>query len=356
MGISCRLSAAGYRLRAAGGYNGPDAGAAPSMRKRDPVEDALNALSELRRGPISEPSARQIGTFLGNRSNLVVAKAAKIAGELRIVELVPDLAAAYRRLMVNPAKLDKGCAAVTAIVEALYAMDYDEPGVYLQGARHIQMEPSFGPPVDAAAQLRGDCALGLVRTRHPDALFEVARLLADKEPRARMGAARALGLAGETGELLLLSKVLAGDSEPDVLAECFSGMLASGTERSVSFVASYLDHEDQAIVEAAAFALGASRVPQAVGALRERWERAVQAPLRKALLFALATARQDSALEFLLSLVAGADARIALEAIAALAAYRNDERVRTLLEETVERRGDVQLMGAFHAEFRLNPR
>src|ERR1039458_6546200 len=107
MGISYRLSAAGYRLRAAGGYNGPDAGAAPSMRKRYPVEDALNALSELRRGPISEPSARQIGTFLGNRSNLVVAKAAKIAGELRIVELVSDLAAAYRRLMGNPAKLDR---------------------------------------------------------------------------------------------------------------------------------------------------------------------------------------------------------------------------------------------------------
>jgi hypothetical protein len=55
---------------------------------------------------------------------------------------------------------------------------------------------------------------------------------------------------------------------------------------------------------------------------------------------ALATARQDSALEFLLSLVAGAEEGIASDAIAALRMYRNDDRVRQLLEEAVRRRGD----------------
>jgi len=299
------------------------------MKKRDPVLDALNALSDLRH--TSGAGAFACQPYLANRSNLVVAKAAKLAGDLRIADLVPTLAATFHRLMADPAKLDKGCAALTAIVEALYALDYEDSDVYLAGARHVQMEGSFGPPVDAAAQLRGDCALGLMRTRHPDALFEVVRLLADKEPPARIGAARALGLAGETGELVLLLKTLSGDREPDVLAECFSGMLASRTERSVAFVASYLDDEDPVVVESAALALGASRLAQAVATLRDKFARTVQAPLRQVLLAALASARDDAALSFLRSLVAGADSRIAAEAVAALQPYRNDPRIRALL-------------------------
>jgi HEAT repeat protein len=219
-------------------------------------------------------------------------------------------------------------------------MEYDSADVYLKGVRHIQMESSYGPPTDAAAQLRGDSALGLVGTRHPDALFEVVRLLADKEPLARMGAARAIGsVVGETGELLLLLKVLAGDTEPDVLGECFSGMLSSGTERALRFVSAYLDNEDDAVAEAAILALGASLLPGAIDALRAKWGRTVQGPIRKTLLLALATARQDAALEFLLSLVAEGDSRVASEVVTALGAYRNDERVRKALEEATQKRG-----------------
>jgi HEAT repeat protein len=311
------------------------------MKRRDAVEEALNALSELRHQPGTEPLARQLRSFLENKSNLVTAKAAKTAGELRVTDLTADLAAAFHRLMVNPAKLDKGCAATTAIVGALYAMDYESPDVYLKGVRHIQMEGSYGPPVDAAAELRSNSALGLVRTGHTDALFEVVRLLADKEARVRMGAARALGtVGGETAELLLYLKVLAGDREPDVLAECFTGLLASGGERSLRVVASYLDDADDAVFEAAALTLGASRLPGAIDALKEKWNRTVLRSVRKTLLVALATARQDSALEFVLSLVAGAEEGIALEAVAALRMYRNDDRVRRLVEEAVGRRGE----------------
>jgi hypothetical protein len=322
------------------------------MKRRDPTVEALDALSELRHQPASEPLARRLRSFLGNKSNLVIAKAAKTAGDLRVTELTADLAAAFHRLMANPAKLDKSCAAVTAIAGALYSMDYESPDVYLKGVRHVQLEASFGPPVDAAAQLRSDCALGLVRTRHPDALFDVVRLLVDKEPRVRTGAARALGtVVGEAAELLLSLKVLTGDAEPDVLAECFSGLLATGAGRSLTFVASYLDHADEAIAEAAILALGASRLLGAIDALREKWDRTVRSPTRKTLLLALATARQDSALEFLLSLVAAADSRVALDVIGALRMYRNDDRVRQSLEEAVRQRGDRRLTDAFHAEF-----
>ena len=50
------------------------------MKRRDAVEEALNALSELRHNPGSEPLARPLRSFLENKSNLVIAKAAKSCG------------------------------------------------------------------------------------------------------------------------------------------------------------------------------------------------------------------------------------------------------------------------------------
>src|ERR1051325_3831837 len=65
-----------------------------------------------------------------------------------------------RRWMQQPAKLDKACAATTQIVNALYELDYVEPEVFLQGIHHVQMEGSFGPPVDAAACQTGQSLRG----------------------------------------------------------------------------------------------------------------------------------------------------------------------------------------------------
>jgi len=44
----------------------------------------------------------------------------------------------------------------------------------LVGARHVQPEKSWGPPVDSAAQLRGICLLGLIRAGHPRQLEVLA--------------------------------------------------------------------------------------------------------------------------------------------------------------------------------------
>lgn len=54
------------------------------MTKADPVEQALNAIGELRALDDPKQVAVQLRAFLNNRSNLVVAKAAKVAGELRL--------------------------------------------------------------------------------------------------------------------------------------------------------------------------------------------------------------------------------------------------------------------------------
>lgn len=322
------------------------------MKKPDPTEQALDRLAVLRNEAASPALAHELRAYLKNRSNLVVAKAAKVAGKARVTALVPNLVEAFERLMKNPAKLDKGCAALTEIADALYEMDYVEPEIYLRGIHHVQMEGSFGPPVDAAAKLRAASALGLARTRYPHALDEIVSLLVDSWPQARVGAVRALATnGGEAGALLLKLKVLSGESEPDVLAECFSGLLASAPETSLSLIARYADSEDLAVAEAALLALGSSRLPQALELLAERWKRTAAGHLRKILLVAIAMIRSDAAIEFLLALLPDSSPQTTKEVITALAMFRDNEKVRSNVEAAISARNDRTLGEVFRQEF-----
>jgi len=322
------------------------------MAKSDPIERALNRLGELHTAESSESVIDEIRGFLRNRSNLVVAKAAKVARELRIAALLPEMVAAFDKLMTNAPRLDKRCAATTELLTALYEMDYVEPAPYLKGLKHVQLEASFGPPVDEAAKLRAVSAQGLLRTRYPEALAEVLPLLVDREPAARMGAVRALAAnGGEAGALLLRLKVLTGDSEASVLADCFAGLLATSPDKSVAFVARYIDADDEGIAEAAILALGESRLTAAYDVLREKWERSVGSPMRKTLLVAMASSRLDDAIAFLISLTENASPQTAEEAIEALSIYRHSERVSAAVREALTARGDKRLITQFAQAF-----
>jgi hypothetical protein len=318
------------------------------MAKHDPVEQALERLSALKSAAAVPGLLEELRVFLRNRSNLAVAKAAKLAGQRRLAELVPDLVAAFHKLMADAPRLDKRCTAVTEIVAALYEMDYREPEVYREGLRHVQMEASFGPPVDAAAHLRGLCAMGLVRTNYRDALVDVVALLVDSAPPARIGAVRALATnGGEAGVLALRLKILTGDNEPDVLAECFAGLLAVPSESAIAFVAPYADAEDAAVAEAAILALGAARSAQAIHVLKEKWERTPRGPLKKVLLLALSTSRNEDALNFLLDLLESAPASTAAEVLSALSSQRPSDSIRASIHSALIRRGDSTLLEVF---------
>jgi HEAT repeat protein len=231
-------------------------------------------------------------------------------------------------------------------------MDYVEPEIYLQGIHHVQIEGSFGPPVDAAAKLRAVSALGLARTRHPAALDEIVSLLVDDWPQARIGAVRALASnGGEAGVLLLKLKILTGESEPDVLAECFSGLLASAPEKSLPLIAGYIDSEELAIAEAALLALGSSRLPEAFDLLKSRWDGIGSGPLRKVLLLAMAMIRSETAIEFLLSLLAESSQQTAKDVITALALFRDNEKVRSQVESVIASRKEKSVSEIFRQEF-----
>jgi hypothetical protein len=298
------------------------------MAKNDPIERALNRLSELRHAEPSDTVTTELREFLRNRSNLVVAKAAMVIRELSLVALIPDLVAAFGKFMADAPRLDKRCAALTAIASALYELDYVEPQPYLAGIKHVQLEGSYGPPVDEAAKLRAVSAQGLLRTRHADRLSEVVESLVDREPAARIGAIRALGVnGGEAGVLLLRFKVLTGDAEPAVMAECFSALLAASADKSVKFVANYIDSDDEATAAAAMLALGESRLPAAYSVLKEKWNRTLLMPVKRALLAAMAALKLEEPIAFLISLVESANAETAAAAVEALSIYRHNERV-----------------------------
>ena len=322
------------------------------MKKTDPIEAALNAIGELRAARSPEEVTAQLRPYLKSRSNLVVAKAAKVAGKLQLAGLVSDLIAAFDRLWVNPAKLDKRCAATTEIVNVLYEMDYTEPDIYLRGIRHVQKEASFGPPVDEAAKLRGVCAQGLLRTRHADAMALVVNLLVDSEPPARLGAVRALALnGGDAGILLLRLKVLTGDEDPEIISECFAGSIAAAAEQSVPFVATYMDAGDAVVAEAAIWALGQSRQIAALAALKDKWERTVERPARKVLIAALAASRLEEAIEYLVNQLRRADVRTAEDILTALSNYAGGESVRMAIAAAVEKRDEPAVTKLFKQRF-----
>jgi len=322
------------------------------VSKPDPVQLALERLGELRHAALTDQTTSEIRHSLQNRSNLVIAKAAKVASELRATALLSALLASFHKLMADPLRLDKRCAALTEIVTALYELDCDDPEPYLIGLRHIQMEGSYGPPVDAAAKLRGLCAQGLLRTRYPKALDAVVRLLVDREPEARVGAVKALATnGGEAGVLLLKLKVYTGDPEPEVLGECFAGLLGAAPERSVGLVAEYVDSSDDAVAEAAILALGESRDERALEILKDKWQRTVRGPLRQVLLVAMACSRLEPAIAHLLAIVADASPQTAAQAIEALATYRSSERISLSLQKVVQERNEPVVTQAFARHF-----
>jgi len=322
------------------------------MARNDPIERALTRLGELRHaGPTAAVTEELLGLLL-NRSNLVAAKAAAVVRELRIVALVPELATAFNKFMADAPRLDKRCAALTEITSALYELDYDQPDPYLAGIRHVQLEGSFGPPVDEAAKLRAVSAQGLLRTQYAEALFKVVELLVDREPAARIGAIRALAAnGGEAGTLLLRLKVLTGDAEPVVLAECFSGLLIASPDKSITFVAKYIDAKDEATAEGAMLALGESRLPAAYEVLKEKWDRTVLMPERKVLLAAMAASKLDEAISFLVSLLESASVPLTVAALEALSIYRHNERISKSVRTALLTRNEKPVAEAYRSAF-----
>lgn len=313
----------------------PKKSAAGSSR-RDPLEERLNAVSALRREAPGPELVAKLRAALADAHNQMVARAAKVAGDLALGELETDLGAAFARLMADPGRLDKGCAATKAIVEALLALQADAAAVYQLGLRHVQKEPAYGGPVDVAIELRANCALGLSGSAHAEVVIELVPLLVDPAEMVRATAARAIAAAARVdSEAVLRLKALVGDSEAGVVAECLAGLMRLAPERSFDLVDQFLDGGDLFLRQSAMLALGEARHPRAVARLIELWPTEFDRDTRRILLLSLATSRRDEAFDFLAALVAESDIGSAVLALDALAAFPKDQAQRRRVDQAI---------------------
>jgi HEAT repeat protein len=221
------------------------------MPKPRGLEAKLARLKALRHEPQSADHVAELRTALADKSNLVVAEAADIAGERLLKELEPDLVTAFHRFMIDAEETDKLCAAKLAIVETLNKLESANEDLLLTAIHHVQMEPRWGKPEDTAASLRGTAAFGLVRLGYRNIVMLLVELLNDSEKVARSAAATALGALGTP--------------------PCIPLLRFKALDESLEFVAKFLDSPRESVQESAAFALAESRRPDAFELLKQHW-------------------------------------------------------------------------------------
>jgi HEAT repeat protein len=267
---------------------------------KEAVEEKVAAIEALRSAPAD--AIEPLRKALRERNNFVCSKAASVAGDLLLRDLIPDLLAAFERFLKDPAKSDPKCWAKQAIVKALKDVAHDDPAVYLQGLAHVQMEPVWGGSTDSAAALRGACALALVACTLPrDAiLIHLADTLGDPEMRVRSDAARAIAqLPGQDSILMLRVKAQAGDQEPAVIGQCFLSLLGMEARSAIPFVARFLTAKNDDLRFEAAAALGECTELLAVETLIARWKVERGPEMKRAIVLSLGVSRVPEAKAFL---------------------------------------------------------
>jgi PBS lyase HEAT-like repeat len=300
------------------------------------VEQEIEALADLCRAGLSDAGLAALRKALKDRINLVVAKAAKLAGELHAAELTPDLAASFDRLMEKPVARDPQCWGKNAIASALVALDYREPELFLRGARHIQMEPVWGAEEDTAQVLRGICLLALPaceRISREEVLRCLVDGLAEPAQNVRQESVRAIAqMAGPEAAPVLRLKARVGDEESAVIGQVFDALVQLEGAAALPFLASFLYAGRPETREEAALALGASRLPEAVEILRTALDAARDCQFREVLMRALSASRQPEAIDVLLNLFNQGRSADREAALAALELHRETPAIWSRVE------------------------
>lgn len=189
-----------------------------SVARPSAVEQRIATLSGLRDDPEAPATLAALLKAFGDRSNLVVAKAAAVAGELGLRECRQALTEAFDRFLFVPARGDKDindpqCWAKAAIVKALMELDHDDPAVFLHGLR---LKVVSG---DASPEVIGQCFVELLGHDAPRHLDLVARHLRDDEVRfeAVCALSECRDVIGATALLEACQQEVRGDVREEML-------------------------------------------------------------------------------------------------------------------------------------------
>jgi HEAT repeat protein len=316
------------------------------MAKRSNAEAELSELVALGKDPSRPDMLEKLRKGLKSTMSFIVAKSAAVAGQHKQTAVQSDLISAFDRYLNDPKYNDKGCEAKTAIAKTLY--EFGDPAaapVFLRGIKVFQISRGFGAPTDPAAELRGLCALGLVRIAHRDVMRLLVDLLDDPIPQARMFAARALAYSErDEAALLLRFKLLVGDAEPEVMSECMSSLVRFRAQPDLAeFMGRFLDNEDPNLRTSAALALGESRLTSALDVLRDHLHREGGADVRQSIVLAVATLRLPQAIDWLIHLIERGSIEHATLAVESLGLYRREEAVSTRVRDAAKVRAATEV-------------
>ena len=311
-------------------------------------DEQMAALDALKGRSLDAASVELITRSLGNRSNLLVAKAARLAEDNHLNNLVRQLIIAFDRFFVDAEKSDPQCWAKNALSRALSKLGCRDKDVFLRGLHHHQMEPVWGGRSDSGGTLRANCAHGLMGCEGliaQDVLLLLLDLLADPDKSVRVEAIRAISQLDQMAVPVFRLRALIPGEDPEVLSVCFSALLAIDRKPSMAFVAQFLRKGDDAAAEAA-FALAETHELAAFNALIELRRQPTAASSEPwftgLLLSAIALTRLTEAVNYLLGLIENEDrdAPVALEALAKL---EPGAELRERIEHAVEGAGSPRL-------------
>ena len=296
------------------------------------VEQRLDELRELEHAP---DLAARLPAFLKLKNCRVIKRAAVLAGDKLVYEVEGDLVAAFEMLAARDHKADPNCMAKVAICRALAELVFTGVAFYQRHVHFVQIQPEWGGGRDTGAAVRALCAMGLVASGSPRALADIAHLLFDPELPARLGAVEAVACANPVqAEIMLRSKLFAGDVEAEVMGRCCSALLEIEPDANLALVIGLLEHRaDEDLCNEAALALGESSLPAALRALQDSWQRGFLGAPRDVLAQAIALNRSDDAFAWLLAQAECADGPLRDVIEQALQIYhRNQKRAARLTE------------------------
>src|SRR5260370_31216759 len=240
------------------------------------IEENLDQLSLLRNVPKAEAISR-LRKALDDRAKVVVAKAAKIAAELELQDLMPDMARAFDRLLEKPVASDPQCWGKNALAIALRDLGHACAEPFLRGLRHIQMEPIWGGRSDTAQVLRAACCSALPQCSditRDDVLRRLVDAFADESDKVRVDAARSIAhMGGADCALLLRLKARLGAADAHVTGQVFDSLLRLEREAALPFLTEFLDSPAAEVPAKAALPMDSSRPAAPLAILKAAWKR-----------------------------------------------------------------------------------
>jgi hypothetical protein len=303
-------------------------------------------LAQLARTPeaLEAPDARALVEEIAAHGDAkLVAELAKLAQEHGLRGIEPQLKAAYAVLSGERASADTGCLAKEALLAALDALECLDADLFARAARYVQPERGRTGTRDTGARVRARGVLGIGRLGHHDLWPILGAALADQDGTVRLSAAQAVGHRGQRdGAGLLLLRLGAGDSEPEVAIECLRGLFAVAPDLGRAQAQRGLDAARDEQREQTLHALGTVQHDQAVELLADELARRPLAEERRRIIEVLGLSLRPSARALLVELVRSGSGSDADAALTALAIHRYDARLVAQLQAATEHSAELQ--------------